>query len=366
MPARTEHRPDPDQLLRQIQAEESLHHHGKLKVFLGYASGVGKSYRMLNEGKRRKQRGEDVVIGAMQRKPDPAVDGLLGDFEIIPPLCLDGMEVMNVQAILTRKPGICIVDGLAYDNPPQSRNDKRYEDAQQLRDAGISIITSVNIQHICELQPQVESLTGKRPAETIPKSFLLGADEIEIVDIPPEQLIERVGQQPDAASQAAERLRLSELREIALLLAAEVVDRQLVNYFETHGLDQLVATQERILICVTPRADARAMITAGKRTADRFHGELVVLYIQQSGLSQADEDALKAQFAFARELGARVEVLAHEDPVTAILRFAAENRITQIFIGRSLKESWWTRLFGSVVDHLIRYSEDMDVCVFPH
>jgi two-component system sensor histidine kinase KdpD len=366
LPTNLDHRPDPDQLLRQIQATESQLRLGTLKVFLGYASGVGKSYRMLNEGRRRKQRGEDVVIGVLQDKPDPAVDELLGDFEIIPSLRINGREVMDVQAIVARKPRVCVVDELAYDNPPQSRHAKRYEDIQELREAGICVITAVNLQHIDELKPKVGPLAGKIVTDTIPKSFLLAADEIEIVDIPPEQLLERVGQQPDEEAQAAERRRLSELREIALLLAAEVVDRQLETYFETHGLYQTIATQERILICITPRADARAMIITGKRTAYRFHGELVVLYVQQRGLSQADQDALKAQFTFARESGARVEVLNDEDPIETILRFAAENRITQIFIGRSLRENWWTRLFGSPVDRLIRHAEGMDVCVFPH
>jgi two-component system sensor histidine kinase KdpD len=366
VPTNLDHRPDPDQLLRQIQAEESQLRLGTLKVFLGYASGVGKSYRMLNEGRRRKQRGEDVVIGTLQDKPDPAVDELLGDFEIIPSLSIDGREVMDVQAILARKPRVCVVDGLAYNNPPQSRNARRYEDAQELREAGISIITAVNLQHIDELRPHVAPLAGKSVSDTIPKSFLMAADEIEIVDIPPEQLLERVGRQPDEAAQVAERRRLSELRETALLLAAEVVDRQLEAYFETHGLNQTIATQERILICITPRAAARDMITIGKRAADRFHGELIVLYVQQSNLSQGDQEALIAQFAFAHESGARVEQLTHEDPVAAILRFAVENRVTQIFIGRSLRENWWTRLFGSSVDRLIRSAEGMDVSVFPH
>ena len=366
MPTNLDHRPDPDQLLRQIQAEESQHHRGLLKVFLGYASGVGKSYRMLNEGKRRKQRGEDVVIGALQDKPDPAVDELLGDFEIIPPLRMNGREVMDVQAILARRPRVCVVDELAHDNPLHSRHAKRYEDAQELREAGISIITAINIQHIDELRPRVAPLADKSVSDMIPKSFLLAADEIELIDIPPEQLLERVGRQPDEASRVAERRRLSELREIALLLAAEVVDRQLEAYFEAHGLNQTIATQERFLICITPRAAARDMITIGKRAADRFHGELIVLYVQQSDLSQADQDALRAQFAFAHESGARVEQLTHEDPVAAILRFAVENRVTQIFIGRSLRENWWTRLFGSAVDRLIRLAEGMDVSVFPH
>jgi two-component system sensor histidine kinase KdpD len=366
VPATRDSRPDPDELLQRIQAEEHGHGFGQLKVFLGYASGVGKSYRMLDEGRRRKQRGEDVVIGALQRKMDARVEALIPYFEVIQPLQVDGRDVLDLRAILERKPQVCLVDNLAQDNPPRCRHAKRYQDLQELRDAGISIITAVNLQHIEELRSQVEPLTGKKVTETLPKAFLKAADEIEIVDVPPEQLFERLGRQPDETAKAAERRRLSELREIALLLAAEVVDRQLDSYIETHGLDQQIATQERILVCVTPRANAGAMLAIARRTADRFHGELHVLNVHQPALSETDRGALEKQLALAREFGAHVEVLTDDDPVQAILRFARESRITQIFIGHSLREGLWHRLFGNPVDRLIRSAEGMDVCVFPH
>ncbi len=366
VPSTTDGRPDPDELLQRIHAQEHSHGLGQLKVFLGYASGVGKSYRMLDEGRRRKQRGEDVVIGALQRKMDPRVEALIPYFEVIPPLQVDGRDVLDLHAILERKPQVCLVDNLAQDNPPRCRNAKRYQDLQELRDAGISIITAVNLQHIEELRSQVEPLTAKKVAETIPKAFLKAADEIEMVDVPPEQLFDRLGRQPDEAAKAAERRRLSELREIALLLAAEVVDRQLDSYLETHGLNQQIATQERILVCVTPRANAAAMLAIARRTADRFHGELHVLNVHQSALSEADQAALEKQLVLARDAGARVEALTDEDPIQAILKFARANRITQIFIGHSLREGLWSRLFGNPVDRLIRSAESMDVCVFPH
>lgn len=366
MAGNLERRPDPDQLLRQVQAGEYQHRLGRLKIFLGYASGVGKSFRMLNEGLRRKQRGEDVIIGALQGEADPAVSHLVGSFEVIPPLLFLEQESMDIGAILRRQPQVCLIDGLAHNNPPTVHNSKRYQDAQQLREAGITIITSVNLQHIEELHRQVDAITGKLVEETIPKSFLAAADEIEIVDIPPEQLIERVGKQPGEAAQADERRRLSELREIALLLAAEVVDHQLNNYLEANALDHQTATQERILICTTPRADATSMISAGKRTANRFHGELYAVYIQQANLSRADQAAIDRELLLARESGAHVDILKEQDPVAAILRHAQENRITQIYIGRSLRDNWWNRLFGNRVDQLIRAAEGMDVCVFPH
>jgi two-component system sensor histidine kinase KdpD len=297
---------------------------------------------------------------------DESLEKLVPNFEIVQPLFIDGGEAMDLRAILERKPQVCLVDGLAHNNPPCCRNPRRYQDVQQLRNAGISVITAVNLQHIEELRSRVEPLTGKQVAETIPKGFLTGADEIEIVDIAPEQLIERLGRQPDQSAKAAERRRLSELREIALLLAAEVVDRQLENYIEAHGLAPIATTQERILVCVTPRANAAAMLAVARRTAERFHGELHVLNVRRPDFSEADQRVMEEQFSLARGAGAHVEVRTAEDPVEAILGFARENRITQIFVGHSFRKGFWSRILGNPVDRLIRLAEGMDVCIFPH
>lgn len=365
--ASTDQRPSPDQLLRRIEAEEAREQGGRLKVFLGYASGVGKSFRMLDEGRRRKQRGQDVIIGALQRRRDPSLEPLTECFEVIPPMCFEaGDEAIDVPAILKRQPRVCLIDGLAQDNPKECRNLKRYQDALELLRAGITVVTAVNIQYIEELRLQVERITGKKVTETVPKSFLLGADEIEIVDIPPEELLGRIGRQPDEHAAAELRHRLSELREIALLLAAEVVDRQLASYLKEHGVEQSLFTQERVLVSMTARSDFQTMIGVGKRIAQRFHGELYVVYVQQDSLEEADRAKLAVQLAFARDAGAKVEVLASEDPMHGILRFARENSITQIFVGHSLRQGWWNQLFGTPVDYLIRSAEGIDVCIFPH
>ena len=360
-------RPDPDQLLRQVEAEEARQYRARLKVFLGYASGVGKSHRMLDEGRRRKERGEDVVIGALQRKRDPGLDRLVELFEVIPPLISEnGKDAIDLPAILRRRPQVCLVDGLAQDNPQQAPNRKRYQDVQELLGAGINVVTSINLQYIEELRAGVERITGKRVSETVPRSFILSADEIEIVDVPAEQLLERVGRQPDAQSAAAERRRLSQLRELALLVAAEVVDHELAAYLKDHGIEQPLSTQERVLVCLTARANFETMIDMGARIARRFSGELYAIYVQQTSLSPGDKAALDARLEWAREAGAIVEVLASDEPTDAILRFAREKNVTHIFIGHSLRKSWWSRLFGNPVDHLIRNAEGIDVCIFPH
>ncbi|HLJ17266.1 MAG TPA: hypothetical protein VKV15_22415 [Bryobacteraceae bacterium] len=357
------HRPDPDQLLRQVQAEEECERRGRLKVFLGYASGVGKSFRMLDEGRRRSERGEDVVVGAIQAKISPEVEALLAKLEVIPLRDCDGLKVMDLPAIFRRRPGICLVDGLAYDNPPGLRNAKRWQDVEELLSCGISVITAVNLQFIEEKQQQVEAITGKHVAETVPESFLRTADEIEVVDAPPEVAAHRG---VDAERELSRQHRLSELREIALLLAADIVDRQLEAYIARHGIEQLWGAQERILVCITPRASAARMIESGRRNVERFHGELFAGYVGQPHLSAEDQQALERNLQLARTAGAQVEILEGENFVDTILRFAREHGITQIFAGHSPGGGLWTRLFGSPVDRLIRRADGIDIHLFPH
>lgn len=353
----------PEELLQQVQAEEAYERRGKLKVFLGYASGVGKSFRMLDEGRRRRERGQDVVVGAIQPKTGPEVEPLLKKMETIPLQVVDGVPVMDIAAILKRHPAVCLVDGLAYDNPPGSRNASRWEDVEQLLDAGISVITSVNIQYIDELRERVEAITGKHVTQTVPRSFLNSADEIVVVDAPPEMCITHSDGEVHAGIEAQ---KLSELREIALLLAADVVDRQLEQYMQRSGTTQTFGAQERILVCITPRANAAPMIASGRRNADRFHGDLTVAYVRQPEISADDQAALERNLAIARAANARIEILEGDDPIQTILHFARQHNITQIFVGHSTRERWWERLFGTPLDRLIRDAGDVDVRVFPH
>jgi two-component system sensor histidine kinase KdpD len=364
-------RPDPEQLLRQVQAEETDRLRGRLKVFLGYASGVGKSLRMLDEARRRKQRGEDVVVAATQPKVSPEVEALLRKLEVIPLRTVDGTPVMDVPAILRRHPGVCVVDGLAYDNPPGSPHGKRWEDVEELLAMGVSVLASVNLQHIEEYREQVERITGKRVTETIPKDFLKFAEEIEVVDAPPELALERAsaaspqdGNAPEGSVAAWEH-RLSQLREMALLLAADVVDFQLEGYLHRHGIEQLWGTHERILVWITPYADAVTMIASGKRNADRFQGELFVATVAQPDLTPAEQKVLNINLAHAQQARAQIEFLDGENQVDAVMRFAMSRGITQIFVGRAMRENTWERILGNDLDRLIQAAEGIDIRVFP-
>ncbi|MEO7142206.1 MAG: hypothetical protein ABI165_01745 [Bryobacteraceae bacterium] len=364
MPIDAARRRDPDQLLRQIQAEEECARRGRLKVFLGYASGVGKSFRMFDEGRRRRERGEDVIAGAIQSKASPEVEALLDKLEVIPLLDTAGGPVMDMDTILRRNPRVCLVDGLAHDNPTGWRTASRWQDVEELLRRGIAVITSVNLQFIAEHREQVEAITGKHVTETVPESFLRTADEIEVVDAPPEVAATR-GTEVDHDATTRGQHQLSGLREIALLLAADIVDRQLECYIERNGIEQLWGAQERILISITPRASAAAMIESGRRNVERFHGELFVVYVNQPKESADGQRELDRNLRLAENAGARVEILDGEDFVDTILRFAREHGITQIFAGHSPGESWRSRLFGSPVDRLIRRADGIDVRVFP-
>jgi len=356
-------RRSPEELLEQIQAEEDYERRGRLKVFLGYASGVGKSFRMLDEGRRRSERGQDVVVGAIQPKTTPEIEAVLSKLEVIPLRQVDGVYVMDTAAILKRHPSVCLVDGLAYDNPPGSAHASRWEDVNELLDAGISVITSVNIQYIDDLRERVQRVTGKIVTQTVPRSFLNSADEIVIVDAPPEMCIAKDGQ---AGAGSGPEQKLSELREIALLLAADVVDKQLEAYLHRNGIAQTFGAQERILVCITPRANAAPMIASGKRNADRFHGDLTVAYVRQAEISATDQEALERNLAIARAAQARIEILDGQDPIETLLKFAHDHGVTQIFVGHSTREQWWERFTGTPLDRLIRGANDIDVRVFPH
>src|SRR5579862_1462578 len=206
----------PEELLQQLQAEEDYERRGRLKVFLGYVARVGKSFRMLDEGRRRRERGQDVVVAAIQSPLTPDLEALLHKLEAIPTLrgthAGKEYEVLDVAAIFRRHPQVCLVDELAYDNPPGSRNPKRWQDVDDILDQGISVITAVNLQHIEEQQEAVERITGKRARQTVPERFLRSADQIVLVDAALDDMMQRAGSREPVDVQ-----RLSELRELALL-----------------------------------------------------------------------------------------------------------------------------------------------------
>ncbi len=339
----------PDTDLPQLDPAQPDSTRGRLKVFLGYASGVGKSFRMFDEARRRKERGQDVVVGALQPEVPPEIKPILNLLEIVPTIESDGVPVMDVPAILLRHPQVCVVDGLAYDNP-SSPNAHRWQDVEELLAHGINVVGSVNLQHIDDQREAVEKLTGRPVTETIPREFLNKADEIVVVDAPTE------GAPPEQ----------SVLREMALVLSADVIDAGLQRYLQSHDLEPASRAQERFLICLTTHANTDRMIASARQSAARFHCDVLAIYVRPPNSSEQDHAEMEAKLAQARAAGARVDVLEAGDPIEVIVQYARSHGVTQIFVGHSMKKDWRARLWGTGVSRLIRAAEGMDVRVFPH
>ncbi len=358
-------RRSPDELLAEIELEERRKQRGKLKVFLGYASGVGKSFQMLDEGRRRRDRGEDVVVCAVQPEYPPGVQCILNQLEMIPTIKIGDAEVIDLPTVIHRRPQVALIDGLAFDNPPGSPNAHRWQDVEQLLDAGISVNTTVNVQYLENLQDQVERITGKRASSIIPRAFLdKSADEIAVVDAPStESFWQGLAQD---STLLAEKLKLSRLRELALLVAAAVVDRQLEGYLRAHGSEQAWGVLERIMVCVTHQTDAAHMLESGRRNADRFQGEFYAVHVQQAAPSEQEQKLLEQNLAYARKLGAEVQILTGKDAAQSILNFAVQRGITQIFVGHgSNTQHSWSWIRSSILTRLIRSAEGIDVVVYP-
>ncbi len=365
MPPNYDSRPDPEELLRRLQAEEKSERTGRLKIFLGYASNVGKSFRMFDEGRRRKMRGEDVIVGAVQDKCSLDLQQLLSLFEITPAVvaATSGklQHALDADAILRRRPDVCLVDGLAQDNPPGSRNRYRWQDVHDLVAGGITVVTTLNLQHVAEQQEAVARFTGKRAANSVPEEFIRTADEIELVDATPEELMQR-----SESPALSDTRRLSVLRELALLFAADVVDNQLQRYLQANGIEMMFGGQEKILVCITSHSNAKKMLESGRRNADRFHCDLLALYVRQNNSSSREEAAVQKNLNLARDLGAKVFSQMGRDSVSAIVEFARTNGVTQIFVGHSISSRWTAFFSGSTLDRLISTAEGMDVRIFPH
>src|SRR5262245_19160335 len=329
---------DPEALLRQVEAAERALHRGQLKIFLGYASGVGKSFKLFDEGRRRRERGEDVVVAATQAESSPEVARIISSLEVIPTLTISAVPVIDVAAVIARHPQVCIVDGLAYDNPAGSPRAHRYQDVEQILEADISVMTSINLEYIAEQKDFVEAVLGQRKPESVPQAFLDLADEVVVVDAPPGE------------ASGIEAHQLSQLRQRALLLTADTVDRQLEQYLSLHGVKSTWGTQERILVAMTPRANAAKMLASGRRNADRFHGELFAIYVTQPGLTAEDQMALDRNVMLARAQQAQVETLTGKDAIATILDYARSHTITNIFVCHNLRRGWHDQLSSTALD----------------
>jgi two-component system, OmpR family, sensor histidine kinase KdpD len=368
-------RPDPDALLRAAAQEGR----GRLKIFLGAAPGVGKTYEMLSEGAARRRDGVDVVIGVVETHGRAETEALLRGHEIVPrrdvPYEGRTLREMDIDAILARAPRLALVDELAHTNASGSRHPKRYQDVEELLAAGIDVYSTVNIQHVESLNDVVASFTRVRVRETVPDSVLEQA-EIEVVDIPPDELIERLKAGkvylPQEATRALghffSKSNLSALRELALRRAAQAVDARMLDDVRALGLGGTWAGSDRIVVAISELAGSDVLVRAAKRVADGLRGPWTALFVETpraAHFTEGQHQRVAAAMTLATQLGASVATVPATSVVEGIRSFLADARATQLIVGKSKRSRWFELRHGSVVDRLVRETPGVAVHVLP-
>ncbi len=371
-------RPDPDALLARVHAETAWEHRGHLKIFLGAAPGVGKTYAMLKAAQAKRAEGVDVVAGYIEAHRRPETEAQLLGLEVLPPLVIEyrgaTLRELDLEAALARAPGLLLVDELAHTNAPGLRHTKRWQDIEELLQAGINIYTTVNVQHLESLNDLVAQITGVVVRETVPDSVLDRADEVELIDIPPDNLLQRLREGKVYGGQQAEQAvhnffrkgNLIALRELALRSTAERVDAQMDDYRRHNAITDPWPVTERILVCVSPSPTASRLVRATRRMAKRLRAEWVVAYVETPAylkLPEKDRQRLTQTLRLAKQLGAEIATLTGENVSEAIVNYAHSRNASKIVIGKPLKRSWRDILWGSVVDDLVRRSGLIDIYV---
>ncbi|MGH9037401.1 MAG: universal stress protein, partial [Acidimicrobiia bacterium] len=347
---------------------------GTLRIYLGAAPGVGKTYAMLNEGWRRKERGTDVVIGFVETYGRAQTIVQIRDAEVVPRTRMEYrdavFEEMDVDAILRRRPEVALVDELAHTNVPGSRNEKRWQDVEELLDAGITVISTVNIQHLESLNDVVERITGIRQRETVPDEVVRQAEQVELVDMTPEALRRRLAhgnvyapEKIDAA--LANYFRpgnLGALRELALLWVADQVDVALEHYRDRHGITEPWETRERVIVAVTGAPGTESLVRRAARIARRAHGELIGVHVTtDEGLVGPPGGLLDQHRRLLEEMGGQYHETVGADVAAALVDFARSENATQLVLGASRLSRWAELTRGSVINRAVRLSGPIDV-----
>jgi two-component system sensor histidine kinase KdpD len=373
-----ERRPDPDQLLQRAQMEEDRSREGQLKIFFGAAPGVGKTYAMLEAARQKRAEGIDVVVGLAETHGRKETDALLEGLEIMPRLPVEyrgaTLSEFDIDEALRRKPALILIDELAHTNAPGSRHKKRWQDVYELLGAGINVYTTMNVQHLESLNDVVSQITGIKVRETVPDFLLERADEIELVDLPPDELLQRLKDGKvyvrELAAAARENFfrkgNLIALREMALRRTAERVDAQMQSYREVKGVKEVWPVTERILVCVGPNPRSIRLIRAAKRMADGLRGEWIAAYVEAPHKvkpSESDLRQLAEHMRLAESLGAETVTLSGHRASEEILAYSRGRNVTKIIVGKPTHPKWKDKLFGSMLDEVVRGSGDIDVYV---
>ena len=417
---REEGRPNPEELLRRYslrdsdleappsatpasgeqtspQTEGYPHRRGRLRVYLGSVAGSGKTYAMLNEGHRRESRGTDIVVGYVETHGRAQTQAQLGDLEVIPrkKVTYRGvtLEEMDTEAIIARHPRVALIDELAHTNVPGSKHAKRYQDVLEILDAGINVVTTLNIQHLESLNDLVASITGVRVRETLPDRILDQADEVELIDISPYALRQRMRHgniyPPDRIEASLNNFfregNLTALRELALRRTAEKTEAQLQQYMTEHGISELWPASERVLVGFDARPHTREVIRDAWRLAHGLHADLIAVSIQPEGYRaftgrligflkygkdapkqrEAAQRRLEEHAVLAEDLGAEIIRTSSRDIAKKLVEIAHERQVTQLVLGQPARSHWEELIRGSIINRLLRLSTDIDIHLVP-
>ncbi len=372
-----EQRPNPEKLLQQVMEEERQQQSGKLKIYLGAAPGVGKTYTMLQDAIVKRKEGLDVVVGVVETHGRQEIEALIKDLEILPQQMVDyhgkQLKEFDIDATLKRNPSLILMDEMAHTNAPGLRHTKRWQDIKEILDRGIDVYTTLNVQHIESLNDVVSQIIGTHIKETVPDSMLELAETIEMVDLAPEDLIKRLHEGkvyfPAQAELATENFfrkgNLIALRELALRAIAERVGAQVLLYRHGQGIERIWPTQERLLVCVGHDSASSKIIRATKRMATNLRAEWIAIHVDtpRFRLSDGQRNQALQNLRLAEQLGAETKTLTGLDCSGEILNFARERNITKIIIGKQVRSRWRELIRSSLVDELVRQSGDIDVYI---
>lgn len=371
-----EYRRNPDALLALAQSEEKEARFGQLKIFLGAAPGVGKTYSMLEQALAQKKQGVDVLVGLVETHGREETGKLLSGLKVLPKKNIEYkgqlLQEFDLDAAIEQNPTLILVDELAHTNAPTCRHTKRWQDIQELLDRGINVYTTLNIQHVESLNDVIEQITGIKVRETIPDAMLEQA-ELELVDLPPDDLLKRLNegkiyfkeQAKLAIQNFFKRSNLMALRELALRTTAQQVNMDVMSQRKYQSVQNMWPTSEKILICVGPGSGAAKLIRATKRLVNGLNAEWMALYVdaEKLSLNQEQHNSVAENLRLAEQLGAETLIVGGDDLVQEIMRVARERNVTKIVIGKQLRSRWKNLLKGSLVDQLVQYSGEIDIYV---
>jgi len=365
-------RPNPETLLQQAKKAEQKEAQGKLKIFLGAAPGVGKTYTMLEEALQKRAHGLDIIVGVVESHGRSEIDAMLKELDIIPKQTQtyrgQAFKELDLDAILKRRPAIVLIDEMAHANIPGLRHAKRWQDIKEILAYGIDVYTTLNVQHIESLNDVVSQIIHTRIKETVPDSMLDIADTIELIDLPPEDLLKRLQegkvyipiQAEVAINHFFRKGNLNALRELALRVTAERVREQVLLYRQGLGIKYIWPTTEKLLVCVSSNMQSNKLIRAARRMAARLQVEWIAVHVNPGESDELYANAIQ-NLRFAEELGAQTKILTGSDVVTEIMSFAREQNISKIILGK-YKKPWWRKLFFKQLTHkIIESSDEIDI-----